>query len=59
MENLKENKTRQELEIENRELKAELKEVKKREMEAVARYKRVADELLMYYTNFGKEKKKK
>lgn len=52
-------KTKQDLEEEIKELKEQLKLAKQVEMEAVSRYRKVADELLMYYTNFGKEKKKK
>lgn len=51
------------LEKEVKELKAELKFAKMVEMEAVHRYRKVADELLIYYLNYGilkkKEKKKK
>ena len=51
-------KTKQDLEEEIKELKEQLKQMKQIEEEAVARYKKVADELLMYYAHFGKEKKK-
>lgn len=48
---------------ENRELKTELNFTKEIEMEAVKRYGRVADELLVYYIEYGKidfkERKKK
>lgn len=51
------------LKKEVRELKEELKFAKIVEMEAVHRYRKVADELLIYYLNYGilkkKEKKKK
>lgn len=50
------------LEKEVKELKEELKFAKMVEMEAVHRYRKVADELLIYYLNYGilkkKEKKK-
>ena len=46
-----------------RDLNHELKEAKKIELEAVRRYERVADELLLYYIKYGKldikERKKK
>ena len=50
------------LEKEVKELKSDLKFAKMVEMEAVHRYRKVADELLIYYLNYGilkkKEKKK-
>lgn len=50
------------LEKEVKELKEELKFAKTVEMEAVHKYRKVADELLIYYLNYGilkkKEKKK-
>ena len=52
-------KTREELEEEIKELKRQLNFAKMVEMEAVSRYRKVADELLMYYIHYGKEKKKK
>ena len=52
-------KSKEDLEKEIKELKEQLKEAREIELEAVARYRKVADELLMYYTNFGKENKKK
>ena len=51
------------LKKENRELKEELNFVKEVEMEAVKRYGKVADELLVYYIEYGridfKERNKK
>ena len=42
------------LKKEKRELKAELNRVRAIEIEAVKRYGRVADELLLYYAHYGK-----
>ena len=51
------------LKKENRELKIELNFAKEIEMEAVKRYGKVADELLVYYIEYGridfKERNKK
>lgn len=56
-------KTKEDLEKEIKELKAELNFAKMIEMEAVHRYEKVVNELLTYYDRYGKlgvkEKKKK
>lgn len=48
-----------ELKKEKRELKAELNFRKEIEKEAVRRYTKVADELLIYYIHYGKIKERK